>query len=148
MLFICHIAELTELKGYNTDVSPFGLLQFIYKIKTCGEDMWAKEKNRYDNVPYALYTYPYYWLVNTLITNKNCCSHAVSHLVLGETSSFAPFLKLYSERFTISWNFRLGQNSGVILSHYILGGRGIGGGVRENNADRFLLRMLTIQPRL
>ena len=37
------------------------------------------------------------------------------------------------------WNFRLGQNSDVILSRYILGGRGIGGGVRENNANRFLL---------
>ena len=30
-------------------------------------------------------------------------------------------------------NFRLGQNSDVIISRYILGGRGIGGGVRENN---------------
>ena len=36
----------------------------------------------------------------------------------------------------IFWNFRLGQNSDVILSRYILGGRGIGGGVRENNANR------------
>ena len=32
------------------------------------------------------------------------------------------------------WNFRLGQIRQVILSHYILRGRGIGGGVCENNA--------------
>ena len=39
------------------------------------------------------------------------------------------------------WNFRLGQISHAILSHFILGGRGIGEGVRENNAYCFLLRM-------
>ena len=39
------------------------------------------------------------------------------------------------------WNFRLGQNSDVILLRYILGGRGIGGRLRENDANRFLLRM-------
>ena len=39
------------------------------------------------------------------------------------------------------WNFRLGQISHAILSHCILGGRGIGEGVRENNAYCFLLRM-------
>ena len=38
-------------------------------------------------------------------------------------------------------NFRLRQISHVILSRYILGHRGIGGGVRENNANRFLLRI-------
>ena len=35
-------------------------------------------------------------------------------------------------------NFRLGQ---ITESHYILGGRGIGEGVLENNAYCFLLRM-------
>ena len=30
------------------------------------------------------------------------------------------------------------------MSHYILGNRGIGGGVRENNANRFLLRMANL----
>ena len=41
--------------------------------------------------------------------------------------------------FGISW---LGQISHVILSHSILRGRGIGGGVRENGAYRLLeLRM-------
>ena len=42
------------------------------------------------------------------------------------------------------WNYRLGQISHFILSHYILGGRGIGGGVRENNAYCFLLRMANL----
>ena len=60
------------------------------------------------------------------------------------------------------WNFRLGQISHVILSHYILAGSGIRGGVHENNSYCFLLRManllifihnggiwkVTIQPRL
>ena len=44
--------------------------------------------NSYDNISYVLYTYTYsyYWLKNTLImTYKNCCSHAISHLVLGVT---------------------------------------------------------------
>ena len=40
----------------------------------------------------------------------------------------------------IHWNFRLGQISHVILSHYIWGG----GGVREKNAHRFLLRMANL----
>ena len=39
------------------------------------------------------------------------------------------------------WNFWLGQICHVILSHFILGGRGIGGRVRENNAYCFLIRM-------
>ena len=34
------------------------------------------------------------------------------------------------------WNFRLGQ-----IGHYILWSRGIGGGVRKNNAYCFLLGM-------
>ena len=42
------------------------------------------------------------------------------------------------------WNFRLRQISHVILPHYILENRGIGGGVRENNANRFLLRMANL----
>ena len=42
------------------------------------------------------------------------------------------------------WNFRLGQIRQVILSHCILRGRGIGEGVRENNAYCFLLRMATL----
>ena len=41
----------------------------------------------------------------------------------------------------IFWNFRLHQIRHVILSRYILGDRGIGGRVRENNANRFLLRI-------
>ena len=31
-----------------------------------------------------------------------------------------------------------------MLSHYILGGRGIGGGVRENNAYCSLLRLINL----
>ena len=43
------------------------------------------------------------------------------------------------------WNFWLGQIGHVILSHFIFRGRGIGGGVRENNAYRFLvLRMANL----
>ena len=42
------------------------------------------------------------------------------------------------------WNFRLGQNSCIILSRYILGGRGIEGAVCENNANRFLPRMANL----
>ena len=42
------------------------------------------------------------------------------------------------------WNFQLGQISHVILSHYSLRGSGIGGGVRENNAHCFLLRMANL----
>ena len=42
------------------------------------------------------------------------------------------------------WNFQLGQNSDVILSRSILGGRGIRGGVLENNANRFTLRMANL----
>ena len=44
----------------------------------------------------------------------------------------------------ILWNFWLGQISHVILSHFILGGRRIGGGVHENNAYCFLLRMANL----
>ena len=48
----------------------------------------------------------------------------------------------YTRRTTIIFgNFRLHQISHVILSRYILGDRGIGGGVHENNANRFLLRI-------
>ena len=43
-----------------------------------------------------------------------------------------------------NWNFWLGQISHVILSDFILGGRGIGGGVRENNPYCFLLRMANL----
>ena len=42
------------------------------------------------------------------------------------------------------WNFRLGHISHVMLSHYILGVRVVGGGVLENNAKRFLLRMANL----
>ena len=43
-------------------------------------------------------------------------------------------------------NFWLGQISHVIhvLSHFIFRGRGIGGGIGENNAYRFLLRMANL----
>ena len=42
------------------------------------------------------------------------------------------------------WKFRLGQISHFILLHYILVGSGIRGGVRENNAYCFLLRMANL----
>ena len=42
------------------------------------------------------------------------------------------------------WNFRLGHISHVMLSHYILEVRVVGGGVLENNAKRFLLRMANL----
>ena len=52
------------------------------------------------------------------------------------------FSRFMTRRTTIFFlNFQLGQNSDVILSRYIFGGRGIRGGVCENNANRFTLRM-------
>ena len=42
-------------------------------------------QNSYDNLSYILYTYTDYWLINTLMTYENCCSHAVSHQVPGVT---------------------------------------------------------------
>ena len=69
-------------------------------------------------------------------------------LVMGETNnelerifnSYRPshFMLVERQQF---WNFRLRQISHIILSRYILGNRGIGGGVRENNANRFRLRI-------
>ena len=42
------------------------------------------------------------------------------------------------------WNFRLGHVRLVMLSHYILGVRVVGGGVGENDAKRFLLRVVNL----
>ena len=52
------------------------------------------------------------------------------------------FYDLYND--TNFWNFRLGQIRHILLSRYILGGRGIGGGVHENNTYCFLLRMANL----
>ena len=57
----------------------------------------------------------------------------------GEQLALSHFI--YTQNNNKFWNFRLHQISHVILSRYILGDRGIGGGVRENNANRFLLRI-------
>ena len=59
------------------------------------------------------------------------------HTIMSQTNDYATRLSKNNN----FWNFWLDQISDVILSHYILEGRGIGGGVREYNAIRFLFRM-------
>ena len=50
-----------------------------------------------------------------------------------------------THRVTINfWNLRLLRISHVILSHFILGDRGIGGGVREYNVYCFPLGMANL----
>ena len=55
-----------------------------------------KKENSYDNISYIYYkiTFTYNWLINTLMTYKNCFSHAINHLVLAVTKlQFCPTLK-------------------------------------------------------
>ena len=51
---------------------------------------------------------------------------------------------MYRQNDNNFWNFRLGHINHVKLSRYILRGRGIGGGVRENTAYCFLLRIANL----
>ena len=60
------------------------------------------------------------------------------------TAFYEPYNENSRQKF---WNFRLGQFSHVVLSHYIEGRggeRGGGRGVRENNVYCFFLRMATL----
>ena len=55
-----------------------------------------KKENSYNNISYIYYkiTYTYNWLINTLMTYKNCFSRAINHLVMGVTKlQFCPTLK-------------------------------------------------------